>query len=227
MKNLVNTYLPNVVGILPEVWQSTLETIYMTLATALIAGLFGIFFGVILVLTDWNGLTPNKFVYELLDKIINICRSLPFIMMVGILYPVTRLIVGTTIGSTAAIVPLVIGTVPFFSRQIQNSLLEVGDGVIEAAQAMGSSTTEIVFRVYLKEGFAGIVRASSLTIINLIGLTAMAGAVGGGGLGNLAVVRGMNRFQADVTYVATALILILVFISQAIGNYFIKKTAHR
>ena len=227
MENLLNTYLPNVIKILPEVGQSTLETLYMTLVTALFAGTFGILFGVILVLTGEAGLTPNAIIYETLDKVINICRSVPFIIMLVLLQPLTRLIVGTSIGTSASIIPLVVGTVPFFSRQIQNSLLEVGDGVVEAAQAMGSSTAEIVFRVYLKEGFAGIVRASALTIINLIGLTTMAGAVGGGGLGNLAIVRGMNRFQHDVTWVATLIILILVFISQAIGNYFIKKTAHR
>ncbi|MER2064659.1 MAG: ABC transporter permease subunit, partial [Alkalibacterium sp.] len=127
---------------------------------------------------------------------------------------------------TAAIVPLVVGTVPFYSRQVQNALLEVDSGVIEAAEAMGSSPLEIIFRVYLKEGLPSIVRVSSVTIINLIGLTAMAGAIGGGGLGNLAISRGYNRFQDDVTLVATGAILVIVFISQFIGNYFVRKTSH-
>ncbi|NLB98923.1 MAG: ABC transporter permease subunit, partial [Lactobacillales bacterium] len=138
----------------------------------------------------------------------------------------TRFIVGTSIGSTAAIVPLVISTTPFFARQIQNALLEVDPGVVEAAQAMGTSNLDIIFRVYLKEGLASIIRVSAVTIINVIGLTAMAGAVGGGGLGNLAISRGYNRFQDDVILVATGLILIIVFISQAIGNYLVKKVSH-
>lgn len=132
----------------------------------------------------------------------------------------------TSIGTTAAIVPLVVGTTPFFARQIQNALVEVDPGIIEAAQSMGSSPLGIIFRVYLKEGLNGIIRASSLTIINLIGLTAMAGAVGGGGLGNLAISRGYNRFNDDVTFVATLIILAIVFITQAIGNYLIRKTSH-
>ena len=121
---------------------------------------------------------------------------------------------------------MVISTTPFFARQIQNALLEVDPGVVEAAQAMGTSNLDIIFRVYLKEGLASIIRVSAVTIINVIGLTAMAGAVGGGGLGNLAISRGYNRFQDDVILVATGLILIIVFISQAIGNYLVKKVSH-
>ena len=138
----------------------------------------------------------------------------------------TRFIVGTTIGATAALVPLIVGIVPFFARQIENALLEVDPGVIEAAQAMGTSPLGIIFRVYLLEGLPSIIRVSALTIINVIGLTAMAGAVGAGGLGNLAISRGYNRFQTDVTVVATLLILALVFLSQFISNFLIKKISH-
>lgn len=226
MSELLVKYIPNLVELSDEFVSSTLETIYMTLVTAVIAGSIGIILGVILVVTDWNGIKPHKLIYGTLDKLINVCRSIPFIIMLVAVAPLTRLLVWTMIGTTASIVPLVIGTVPFFSRQIQNALLEVDHGVIEAAQSMGSSTLEIIFRVYLREGLPAIVRASALTIINLIGLTAMAGAVGGGGLGNLAVARGFNRFQNDVTLVATLIILVLVFMSQALGNYLIKKTDH-
>jgi D-methionine transport system permease protein len=198
----------------------------MVTMTALIAGVLGIILGVILLITDENGLTPNHLLYNILDKIVNVFRSLPFIILLGVIYKLTRFIVGTSIGSTAAIVPLVISTTPFFARQIQNALLEVDPGVVEAAQAMGTSNLDIIFRVYLKEGLASIIRVSAVTIINVIGLTAMAGAVGGGGLGNLAISRGYNRFQDDVILVATGLILIIVFISQAIGNYLVKKVSH-
>ena len=156
----------------------------------------------------------------------NVFRSVPFIIMLALIAPITRLLVGTSIGTTAAIVPLVVGTVPFYSKQIQNALLEVDQGVIEAAEAMGSSPVEIIFRVYLKEGLPSIIRVSSVTIVNLIGLTTMAGAIGGGGLGNLAIARGYNRNQADVTLVSTAVILIIVFATQFIGNRLVKKTSH-
>ena len=198
----------------------------MTGWTALFAGIFGILLGVILVVTDRKGILANPRLYDSFDRAINTFRSVPFIIMLALIGPITRLVVGTTIGPTAAIVPLVVGTVPFYSRQVQNALLEVDQGIIEAAEAMGSTPWEIIFRVYLKEGLPSIIRASSVTIINLIGLTAMAGAIGGGGLGNLAIARGYNRFQDDVTLVATLAILIIVFISQFIGNYFVKKTSH-
>lgn len=222
----INNLLPNVSGIWDEVWISTAETLYMTIVSALIAGILGIVLGVILLITDKNGLAPKPLLYNFLDKLVNVFRSLPFIILVALIYPFTRLIVGKAIGTTASIVPLVVTTVPFYARQIQNALLEVDAGVVEAAQAMGTSKMDIIFRVYLKEGLASIIRVSAVTIINLIGLTAMAGAIGGGGLGNLAISRGYNRYQGDVTFIATVLILIIVFASQALGNALIKKVSH-
>ncbi|TVP91579.1 MAG: ABC transporter permease, partial [Alkalibacterium sp.] len=161
--------------------------------TAVIAGTLGVVLGITLVVTERNGILENQKLYDVLEKGVNAFRSVPFIIMLALIAPITRLIVGTSIGTTAAIVPLVVGTVPFYSRQVQNALLEVDRGVIEAAEAMGSSPFEIIVRVYLKEGLPSIIRVSSVTIINLIGLTAMAGAVGAGGLGNLAIARGYNR----------------------------------
>ncbi|MDU4624408.1 MAG: ABC transporter permease subunit, partial [Enterococcus gallinarum] len=148
------------------------------------------------------------------------------IILLALLGTTTRLIVGTTIGETAALVPLIAGIIPFFARQIEIALLEVDPGVIEAAEAMGTSPLGIIVRVYLPEGLAGIIRVSALTIINVIGLTAMAGAVGAGGLGNLAITRGYNRFQNDVTIMATLIILILVFFSQFVSNLLVKKVSH-
>lgn len=226
MSQFLIRYFPNVIEIQEEVIESTFQTIYMVLVTAAVAGILGILLGVVLVVTSPNGILENKRIYNFLDQFVNIFRSLPFIIMMALIVPFTRLLVGTSIGTSAAIVPLVVGTTPFFARQIQNALLEVDEGIIEAAQAMGSTPLEIIFRVYLKEGLIPIIRVSSLTIINLIGLTAMAGAIGGGGLGNLAIARGYNRFQTDVTLVATVLILLLVFISQGIGNYLIRKISH-
>lgn len=226
MNTFITTFLPNVSEIWDEVLLSTWETLYMTLVAGLIAGVLGVILGVILVVTEDGGILESRHLYNVLDKLVNIFRSLPFIILMALIVPFTRLVVGTSIGTTASIVPLVVATVPFYARQIQNALVEVDAGVIEAAQSMGASPWEIIFRVYLKEGLPGIIRVSSVTIINLIGLTAMAGAIGGGGLGNLAITRGYNRFQNDVTLVATIIILIIVFISQAIGNALVKKVSH-
>ncbi|EOT41256.1 methionine ABC transporter permease [Enterococcus dispar] len=226
MQSLLEKYFPNVLSIPDEFIEATKQTLYMSFWTALVGGVFGILLGVILVVSRPNGILPNRLLYSLLDKLINIVRSIPFIIMLSLLALVTRFVVGTTIGEKAALVPLVVGVVPFFARQIENALLEVDPGVIEAAESMGTSPLGIIFRVYLLEGLPGIVRVSALTIINVIGLTTMAGAVGAGGLGNLAISRGYNRFQTDVTIVATLLILILVFISQFISNQVIKKISH-
>lgn len=226
MQSFFQNYFPNVIDLKQEFIDSTIETLYMVFWTALIAGIFGVLLGVILVVTAPRGMFANRFVYNILEKVINVCRSIPFIIMLALIQPITRFLTGTTIGTTAALVPLVVGVIPFFARQIETALLEVDPGVIEAAEAMGTSPLGIIFRVYLIEGLPSIVRVSAITVINLIGLTAMAGAIGAGGLGNLAISRGYNRFQTDVTLVATLIILLLVFISQFISNSLIKKISH-
>jgi D-methionine transport system permease protein len=224
--NFIESILPHAASIPDEFLEATIETLYMTLWTAGLGFLLGLGLGIWLVLTQPKGLKANPAVYSVLDKVVNIFRSIPFVIMIALLVNITRFIAGTSIGTTAAIVPLVVATVPFYARQIQNALVEVNPGVIEAAQAMGLSTGDIVFRVYLKEALPGIIRVSALSIINVIGLTAMAGTIGGGGLGNLAITRGYNRFQTDVTIVSTIIILIIVFISQAIADRLVKKVEH-
>ncbi|MHC5229620.1 methionine ABC transporter permease [Enterococcus sp. LJL99] len=226
MQNFIEKNFPHVLELKQEFITSTIETLYMVFWTALIAGILGTLLGVILVATGPKGVLENRFVYNILEKIINVCRSIPFIIMLALIQPITRFLTGTTIGTTAALVPLVVGVIPFFARQIENALLEVDPGVVEAAESMGTSPVGIIFRVYLIEGLPSIIRVSAVTIINLIGLTTMAGAIGAGGLGNLAITRGYNRFQSDVTIVATLIILVLVFASQFISNVLIKKTSH-
>lgn len=206
-----------------EIIKSTIETLTMTGVTALFAGLFGVALGVCLVVTRGGGILENRIIYTILDKVVNVFRSIPFLILSMILIPFTRVLVGTTIGIPGAVVPLVVATIPFFSRQIQLALLEVDPGVIEASVAMGLTPLQIICRVYLKEGLPSLIRAASLTIISLIGLTTIAGAFGAGGLGNLAISRGYNRFQGDVMLVTVLIILIIVFISQAIGDYLEKK----
>lgn len=224
--NFLQTYFPNVMEIPDEFIKATIETLYMSFWSSLIGGILGVFFGVILVVTRPGGILEQRETFVLLDQIVNIVRSIPFIILLSLLVVFTRFIVGTSIGAKAALVPLTISVIPFFARQIEIALLEVDPGVIEAAESMGTSPLGIVFRVYLKEGLSGIVRVSALTFINIIGLTTMAGAVGAGGLGSLAITRGHNRYQTDVTFVAMLIILIFVFISQAISNLIIKKITH-
>lgn len=220
------SFFANVLEIPGEFYEATIATLYMTIMTCIIGFFIGLLVGIALVLTMPGGLKANRLIYRFLDKIVNIFRSIPFVIMIALLVGLTRLIVGTAIGTTAAIVPLVAATVPFYARQIQNALVEVNPGVIEAAIAMGLSDCQIVRKVYLKEALPGIIRVSALSIINVIGLTAMAGTVGGGGLGNLAIARGYNRYQTDVTLVATLIILLIVFISQALADWWIRKAKH-
>lgn len=220
------TIMPNVLAIQDQMLKATIETLYMTIVTCVIGFAIGILIGVLLVLYMPGGLKENRAVYSILDKIVNIGRSIPFVILIALLGGFTRLIVGTSIGTTGSLVPLIVGTIPFYARQVQNALLEIDEGIIEAAQAMGCSIRDIVIRVYLKEAIPGLIRTSALTVINVISLTAMAGVVGGGGLGNLAITRGYQRYQNDITIVATLIILIIVFISQAIADRLVKHYEH-
>lgn len=201
----------HVVAIKQQMIQATLETIYMTGVTSLIAGFLGLAIGLLLVVTQNGGISQDRIFYVVLDKIVNLLRSVPFIILLAVISPLTSFLLGTTVGTTAALIPLIAGIFPFYARQIQNALHEIDPGVIEAAQAMGTSHLAIIFRVYLREGLADVIRVSVLTIISLIGLTTMAGAVGGGGLGDIAINIGYARFQNDVTIICMVILLTLVF----------------
>ncbi|WP_125702991.1 methionine ABC transporter permease [Lacticaseibacillus daqingensis] len=227
--SVIEKIFPNVVPIWSGdngVVQAIEQTLYMTLWTALAAGILGLLLGILLILTDEDGLLANRPFYFILDKVVNVLRAIPFIVLLAVMNPVTRAIVGTGIGPTAALVPLIVGTAPFFARQVQNALLTVDPGVIEAAEAMGLSPLGIIFRVYLREGLSELVRVGVLTIISVVGLTAMAGAVGGGGLGNLAIAIGYQRYQNDVIWVALIFILVIVFLVQFVGDIIARKLHH-
>ena len=223
---MLEQLIPNVMVKIPKLIQSILETFQMMGWSGSISFILGLFFGVILIVTRRGGIMECHPVYWILDKIINILRSIPFIILVPATLFLSRAIMGTGIGVKGAIIPLIIGTVPFFSRQIELALAEVDGGLIEAAQAMGDSPLQIIFRVYLKESIPAIARATTITFISLIGLTAMAGVVGAGGLGDFAIRYGHQRSEPDVIWVTILIILILVTIAQAIGDVIIKKTTH-
>lgn len=222
----IETNMPDVYKLLDDIVKASWETVYMLLLTIIFAGILGLIVGVIVTVTRPGGILENKVIYKILDAFINIFRSIPFIILLALLINVTRFIVGTTIGSTAASVPIIIATIPFFARQVEIALLEVDSGVIEAAQSMGCSPWDIIVRVYLREGLPSLLRVSASTVINVISLTAMAGAVAGGGLGTIAIARGYNRSKMDVILVATFLILVIVFVTQLIFNWIIKKIEH-
>lgn len=226
MVDLVQKLLPNAVTKIPEIYKATGETLLMIIVAGAISFVIGLILGVVLVVTKKGNILENKPVYYVLEKIINITRSIPFIILLAAAIPLTRVIVGTAIGTRGSFVPLVLGTIPFFARQIESALSEIDRGIIEAAESMGSSPFEIIFRVYLKESIPNIVRATTITFISLVGLTAMAGSVGGGGLGDLAIRYGYQRYQVDITFVTVIILLIFVNIIQGAGNIVIKKTTH-
>ena len=201
-------------------------TLYMLFISAIFAGIFGLIIGIIMVVTDHKRILENKVIYSILDKLTNIFRSIPFVILVALIAPITKEIVKTRIGPNAAIVPLVFSCVPFFARQVEQALASVEPGKIEAAEAMGASPFEIITRVYLREGLPSLLRAGSITLISLLGLTAMAGLVGGGGIGDLAIAVGYQRYKDDVVIVSVVLILIVVFLIQSIANHLIRKTSH-
>ena len=201
-------------------------TLYMTSISLIIGGFLGLVVGLFLVLTGPDGVVKNRPIFQILDKITSVFRAIPFIILLAIIAPVTYLIVGTKLGMTAALVPLSAATFPFYARQVQVVLSELDRGVIEAAQASGATLWDII-KVYLSEGLPALIRVSTVTLISLVGETAMAGAIGAGGLGYIAIYYGYNRSNTDVTILATLLILVLIFIIQFVGDFLTKKLSHK
>ena len=226
MEEIIETILPNVASHPERFLNGLLETFIMTSWSGAISFVLGLLIGITITVTKKGGVLENRVVYQIFDKLINLFRSIPFIILLTGVMPLSRLIMGTAIGIRGAIVPLIFGTVPFFSRQIESALAEVDSGLVEAAESMGLSPVDIIFRVYLKESIAPIVRGTTITLVSLIGLTAMAGAVGAGGLGNYAIMYGHDRNQLDVTWVTIIVLVILVNLIQLVGNKIIKKNKH-
>jgi D-methionine transport system permease protein len=204
--------------------EATLDTLYMTFVSTFLAFVIGLGLALILVITGKNGLKPNKAIYSALDIIVNTLRSFPFIILIIVLFPFTKFIVGTSIGTTAAIVPLTIGSAPFIARLIENAMNEVDHGIIEAALSYGATKTQIIFKVIFVEALPSIINAITLTLIVVIGFTAMAGAVGGGGLGDVAMRYGFQRFRPDIMAYTVIILIVMVQIIQSSGNFLYKIT---
>ena len=204
--------------------EATLDTLYMTFVCTFLAFVIGLGLAIILVITNKNGLKPNKAIYSALDIIVNTLRSFQFIILIIVLFPFTKFIVGTSIGTTAAIVPLTIGSAPFIARLIENAMNEVDHGIIEAALSYGATKTQIIFKVIFVEALPSIINAITLTLIVVIGFTAMAGAVGGGGLGDVAMRYGFQRFRPDIMAYTVIILIVMVQIIQSSGNFLYKIT---
>ena len=202
-----------------QLMQALYETLYMVTVSLIIGALIGIPLGILLVVTRKHGIWPNVVIHQMLNPIINILRSIPFIILLIAIVPFTKLVAGTSIGTTAAIVPLTVYVAPYIARLVENSLWEVDDGIIEAAKAMGASPLQIIRHFLLPEALGSLVLAITTAIIGLIGSTAMAGAVGGGGIGDLALVYGYQCFDTLVIIITVVVLVIIVQIIQSLGNF--------
>ncbi|MDM9650797.1 methionine ABC transporter permease [Pseudomonas wenzhouensis] len=213
---MLEQLLPNVFW--PEIWQASLDTLNMLLGSMLFTVLLGLPLGVLLFLTGPRQLFEQKALYGSLSLVVNILRSVPFVILLILMIPFTELLVGTSLGVAGAIPPLVVGATPFFARLVETALREVERGIIEATQAMGASTWQIITRALLPEALPGLLAATTVTAITLVSYTAMSGLIGGGGLGDLAVRYGYQRYQPDVMAVTVILLLIIVQVLQMVGD---------
>lgn len=222
---MLEELLPNVDW--EDIIEATKETLYMT-SVSVVATLFiGIILGLILFLTGKGNLWENRAVNGVMSAVVNIFRSIPFLILIVLLIPFTKALVGSMIGENAALPALIIGAAPFYARMVEIGLREIDKGVIEAAKSMGAKTSTIIWKVLLPESMPALISGITVTSIALVGYTAMAGVIGAGGLGNLAYLDGYQRNQNDVTLVATIVILIIVFIIQIIGDVITSKLDKR
>lgn len=199
------------------------QTLYMVFMSTLFSVILGFIPAIILTLTADDGLKPNKIVYEILSFIVNVFRSFPFVILMVVIIPLTRLIAGTSIGTNAAIVPLTVCAIPFIARVFETSLRETNPGVIEAARSFGASDWQILFRVYIKESIPRMINGIILLIINLLGYSAMAGTLGGGGIGDIAIRYGYQKYSTPYLVVCSLVLIVFVQIVQMIGNYIYRK----
>ena len=203
------------------------ETVYMPLVSTLLGYVIGLPVGILLTVTDKDGIRPNAVIYRIMDVIINIMRSIPFLILLILLIPFTKFLVGKSYGTTATIVPLVVSAAPYIARMVESSLKEVDAGVIEAARSMGASNAAIVFRVLLVEAKTSLIVGATITLGTILGYSAMAGTVAGGGLGDIAIQYGYYRWQTDIMLITVALLVILFQIFQMIGMKLASVLDHR
>lgn len=222
----ITSLMPNVIKYASQFPQAIIDTLIMLVVPGFFSVIFGMIVAIIIVLTKPGGLRPNKVIFWILDKIINLFRSIPFIILVPLLLVLSRAIFGTSIGVKGAMVPLIIGTIPFMARQYETAIEEIPEGIVEAGISMGMSPWQIITNIYLRENVPGLIRGTTITLIALIGQIAIVGTIGAGGLGDLAIRYGAQRFMNDITVVVIILILIIISIIQAIGDWLARKATH-
>ena len=213
--------------LLPLLWSSTVETLYMTFWSSLIAYVIGLPLGVLLVVTRKGGIMPAPTFNAILGVVINFLRSIPFIIMLAVLFPVTRAVIGTAIGTKSIVFPLIISAFPYIARMVEGSLDEVDHGIIEAAQSMGSTNWQIIYKVLLPEAIPSLVNGAAICVTTILGYTAMASAAGGGGLGSLAIVKGLNVRKFDIMYSASLLLVALVQLITVFGGRLTRRLDHK
>lgn len=226
MNDIIAFLLPHIERLGPELVECFWQTATMVAVSGTIAWFLGVAIGVLLVITRKDGLWEKRWLFLFLGKSIDIIRSIPFIILIVLLIPLSRFLVGTGSGVTGSFVALVFGTVPFFARQIESVLSDLDDGLIEASQAMGFSIPQIVFGVYLRESIPGITRVTLITFVSFIGITAIAGAIGAGGLGDFAIRYGYQMGYRDMIWLTVIIILAVITIVQCFGQWIIRKTSH-
>lgn len=227
MSSFIESIAPNLYAYRERFWLSCGQTALLFIIPGAIAFVLGLLLGVVLTVTRKDGIKPNRIVFRIVDTIINVFRAIPFVILLIFLIPFTRLLVGTSIGVRGAVVPLVFGTVPFYTRQVETVLVNLDKGKIEAARAMGTSTVGIIFRVYLHEAVPELIRVTTITAISLVGLTTMAGAVGAGGIGSFAINYGQGQHHQDIVNACVIVLLVVVCILQAVGAILARKTTNR
>ncbi len=226
MNEVITYFLPHIDRLGPELLECFWQTATMVAVSGSIAWFLGVAIGVLLVITRQGGLWQKSWIFLGLDKSIDIIRSIPFIILIVMLIPLSRFLVGTGSGVTGSFVALVFGTVPFFARQIESVLSDLDDGLIEASLAMGFSVPQIIFGVYLRESIPGITRVTLITFVSFIGITAIAGAIGAGGLGDFAIRYGYQMGYRDMIWLTVIIILAVITIVQCFGQWIIRKTSH-
>ena len=222
----INTLLPNLDRLSGELLKSIGQTATMIGVSGTIAWVLGILVGVLLVTTRPGGILENRAVFTFFDRAIDIIRSIPFIILIVLLIPLSRFLVGTGSGVTGSFVALVFGTVPFFARQVESVLSDIDHGLIEASEAMGFSPMQIIFGVYLKESIPGITRVTMITFVSFVGITAIAGAIGAGGIGDFAIRYGYQMGYRDMIWLTVLIILAVISVFQFFGNLIISRTTH-
>ena len=227
MDEWLKSVMPNVVAYKARFFTSLQQTFQMMLWSGLIAFAIGLALGIVLTVTRKDGIRPNAIVYRVVDLVVNVFRAIPFVILLIFLIPFTRWLTGTAIGVKGALVPLVFGCVPFYTRQVEAALASVEPGKIEAARSMGSGMFGLIFRVYLHEAVPDLIRVTTITLISLIGLTTMAGAVGAGGIGSFAINYGQNQNHQDIVNVCVIILLVFVSLLQFLGNLLSRRTTNR